>query len=1237
MSQGKAPIQTFAFPILELPEIIEQCNTVKLALTLDDLLHPTAVKVQQIYSHWLNFIVHVTLDDIANAVNERLDLLPNPVRLRWLPELTAASSSRLLFVATQDLHREALYVGTFQMTMHQLMFRAAVDNFSVSDLIAPTRDPLVRNISALINFHLFEREQAAEYLEPLLAEDEGLQGRGEELLAANAEAEEKLRLEVDARRNNEPKAAEEQERLHTLRQQLFGMSNIAAEVRKEVERTQEELKDLNAENVCSLTLSVWNVLANVDFMKAEIQKSITNNELELTRLKSQHVQSPDRLRANIQDLSNNIAKEQESVRGLEQKERLLQTKLSALAKYEQDLGGVVKIMDEWEVDVGKLNEANSIYQNYLDEYESLKAEQIEMESNIELLERRITNAKDELSRFGEKSERKRHANKQRKKSLEDYYAQLMEQKATYDMQGAAKNREAVELESQIRSIRDILHQELDRGESEYKKIKDSVKRKGKSLVKVAPFFRTQLRGGGTARQPRAHVIPSSPLYHHLVDNMAREKRASTSKQITYTDDGSDGAYEEEEVPVASTSKAKKRKAPRKSKADSDDEDTSLAVVAKKPKRVAGKGSRTLGRLSAFNDMPMDILAEICSHLEPLALLYMSRTTRSIRQLLTSKNSRSLWIGARENVMLPDLVASDVSEPAYASLVYERNCMVCGKSRAQKVSYTLRARYCQPCQKKTVIVENRVAASVPNMHPKALSCSPYTLSYFFTPEVARISEKLYELEEEHVAIKAARKEAPKANKGKGKGKAKQLVDLDGDQRIEDSEPGETAYKQFICEKRAAVAHAREDGAVLSKWEATSIHDRHTEAEDATRRRKAAITEKMVELGWEPQDLQNMYSSSFSTPEDLTDRIWKKISAEIIGIATRNKTYRLEREARDRRNKRQHLVGARYTILVEQIKPIPNRRFNFPDQHQFCHLVAVKPFWEPEGVVVDDESWTAALPSILAEVSAFEKETKQMYFAQLALNLHNVGAPLDISLITVEKDEAGTSNSYYHAGFKPKISDTITDEAMDEVFARFSSVFVCRTCQSAHSYEEIILHKKTKHLTTRPDSYYAEEERKLIKLRLARLAKEGLDETAKDKELDQAGPIFECHDCSAVKAAQAAQANSWSYGYGYGRAASPMLKTREITWSEAQKHYLVDHVCNFATRYSEGNGEVSIKKITEEVEEKSGDEQQPPAGAASGEGESAEEKPSPADSTVDENVKEEVAEEQQLLVDSAMAQI
>ncbi|KAK4700010.1 hypothetical protein P7C70_g6241, partial [Phenoliferia sp. Uapishka_3] len=469
------------------------------------------------------------------------------------------------------------------------------------------------------------------------------------------------------------------------------------------------------------------------------------------------------------------------------------------------------------------------------------------------------------------------------------------------------------------------------------------------------------------------------------------------------------------------------------------------------------------------------------------------------------------------------------------------------------------------------------------------------------DVARISEKLHDLEEEHVVIKAARKEAARGNKSKGK--AKQLVDLDEDRRIELERFGKTPYERFIYEKEAAAAHARaqEDSDLLFAWDNTGIRDRHAKAEDVTRRRKIAIQEKMLELGWAPEDLYNLRSSSFSAPKELTDRIWNNIKPEMVRLATRNKALRLKSEARDRQLERMVPVHCRYATLVAHIQPIPNRRFRFPERKQFVHLEAVKPFWEPEGATVDDESWTAALPSILTEVSAFEEQTKRAYFTQLALNLHTVGAPLDPSLVTItEHDSRDVTYTYLDESESDedvvlgsenedtaKVSDSITDEAMDGVFARFSSVFVCRSCESAQSYEEMIRHQKMVHATTRPNPCNFDAERKLIKFRLARLIKEGLEESTKDGDLDAAGPIFECHNCTAVKAGSPLP---WLHQLGHGHQAILALKTRDLTWSEAQEHFLVVHLCNDS--YDEyvvsRHGEITIKRTTEDTEVESAEQ-------------------------------------------------
>jgi hypothetical protein len=100
-------------------------------------------------------------------------------------------------------------------------------------------------------------------------------------------------------------------------------------------------------------------------------------------------------------------------------------------------------------------------------------------------------------------------------------------------------------------------------------------------------------------------------------------------------------------------------------------------------------------LEAFVSMPLDIFSEarllfppslsvfpvltsltpqISSHLTPLDLLNLSRSCRSFRRILLNRTSTPLWRASRRNVALPDLEDGS-DEPAYASLMYDKFCMV----------------------------------------------------------------------------------------------------------------------------------------------------------------------------------------------------------------------------------------------------------------------------------------------------------------------------------------------------------------------------------------------------------------------------------------------------------------------------------------------------------------------------------------------------------------------------------
>ncbi|KAF9481490.1 hypothetical protein BDN70DRAFT_803339 [Pholiota conissans] len=82
-----------------------------------------------------------------------------------------------------------------------------------------------------------------------------------------------------------------------------------------------------------------------------------------------------------------------------------------------------------------------------------------------------------------------------------------------------------------------------------------------------------------------------------------------------------------------------------------------------------------GPLNNLVEAPVDVLFEIFGLLEPRDLLHIARTTKSLRSLLMSRSSVTVWKSARSNIFgLPDC-PDDLSEPQYAALMFVKRCTV----------------------------------------------------------------------------------------------------------------------------------------------------------------------------------------------------------------------------------------------------------------------------------------------------------------------------------------------------------------------------------------------------------------------------------------------------------------------------------------------------------------------------------------------------------------------------------
>ncbi|KAL0064198.1 hypothetical protein AAF712_008920 [Marasmius tenuissimus] len=106
----------------------------------------------------------------------------------------------------------------------------------------------------------------------------------------------------------------------------------------------------------------------------------------------------------------------------------------------------------------------------------------------------------------------------------------------------------------------------------------------------------------------------------------------------------------------------------------------------------------------MRDLPLDLVYEICSHLEPFDLLRLSRASRELRRMLLTKASQSMWRRARANSGIPEPIGS-MSEPAFASLVFEAHCSFCFAPNVRNISWLAQRRVCKKCIEKYFDVQH----------------------------------------------------------------------------------------------------------------------------------------------------------------------------------------------------------------------------------------------------------------------------------------------------------------------------------------------------------------------------------------------------------------------------------------------------------------------------------------------------------------------------------------------------
>ncbi|KAK0195043.1 hypothetical protein F5146DRAFT_1023974 [Armillaria mellea] len=370
-------------------------------------------------------------------------------------------------------------------------------------------------------------------------------------------------------------------------------------------------------------------------------------------------------------------------------------------------------------------------------------------------------------------------------------------------------------------------------------------------------------------------------------------------------------------------------------------------------KVAKRTSR--GGLTQLADMPLDIWFEVLGWLDPVDLLQLARSTKSIRNILMSCSSASAWKAARSNIPgLPE-PAPGMSEPAWANLIFTSRCHVCMTANVRNIEFVFSIRICARCMDSHVKPVRLIRTSDPKLTSKIATLVP------LRPGTKKpcIGE-------------------PMCYQGNVDKVTQHYSSFNDEEK-----------KKYRAERRELLLHHMAHVKRSEIWLFSYEKDREKDQRQVRSDRLYSILEKLGELG---------YLTEFDKMSDgqmhafikhrlvfqsrlLTERIWLNIKDEIIAYMEDIRTTRLERE-------HDQVILPRKTLLAKVIRDYTTSASHYPYTRVLPGLAdfyTFKPIREilerPVDVVVDADTFSPLILSLPALCDEWRSSLDDQLLARL----------------------------------------------------------------------------------------------------------------------------------------------------------------------------------------------------------------------------------------------------------------
>ncbi|BGP50644.1 hypothetical protein JCM10450v2_006563 [Rhodotorula kratochvilovae] len=459
---------------------------------------------------------------------------------------------------------------------------------------------------------------------------------------------------------------------------------------------------------------------------------------------------------------------------------------------------------------------------------------------------------------------------------------------------------------------------------------------------------------------------------------ARLPRKSAASTFSYADAHTSSSESEDGESVSGGGAARGRKGRGPSKRDKGkaravegddeeegDEDEAPREKARKGRKGAQKGRKKgEGKLEVLKTLPVELLGEIFSHLDPNDLLALSMVNKQYRALLVAKSSARLWKDARERLKIPAVTSGDYQEWQYASLIFGTRCQLCGGGKGVHVQAGLRVRFCNSCWTVKLVKPTEIkrthAKDAAKLHPRA-------------SEVVLVSNDMAVLDDLYRATAILRDlEDQDEESDIGEGRSEREPAPASSRRVE----------EYVAERRKVIDTLGEDRYTIRQ--AVRLAQKHLkEAKKAAHRdnepwllgsRSNILKQKVLALGLN-YNQYNFFGSWLSSKlvnngdANITEEEWATLKPKLLKLLERDKAKALEAKRFKNQSTRQSALRPRYDRLKASLPE--SARPYVPLFVDFLLLPSVKTLWENDEDEDDTQStaWDDKLDEIREELEQF----------------------------------------------------------------------------------------------------------------------------------------------------------------------------------------------------------------------------------------------------------------------------